>query len=165
MPPFRRLSSFLFIPTVGPVLSLAGQIVAAIPLDPAILHGRLENGLTYYILENGTPEDRVELRLVVNAGSAVEADDQRGAAHFVEHLCFRGTRNFPEASLVGFLERLQRVERLMRVRTGRRRGVCARPADLVSRLFDNEVVAAPGHDVAELSGREVAVVEPGVEPL
>jgi zinc protease len=88
------------------ILNLSATESGVVPLDPAIIHGRLPNGLTYYIQENATPEDRVELRLVVDAGSVMETDAQRGAAHFVEHLCFRGTRSFPQASLVSFLEEL-----------------------------------------------------------
>ena len=73
-------------------------------VDPAIKVGRLDNGLTYFILENGRPEQRAELRLVVNAGSILEDDDQRGLAHFVEHMAFNGTRNFAKQELVEFLE-------------------------------------------------------------
>ena len=53
---------------------------------------------------NGKPEDRAELRLVVNAGSVLEDDDQRGLAHFVEHMAFNGTKNFPKQDIVNFME-------------------------------------------------------------
>jgi zinc protease len=72
--------------------------------DPAILHGSLDNGIRYYILRNTRPENRAELRLVVDAGSVLEDDDQLGLAHFVEHMAFNGTRNFPKNELVRFLE-------------------------------------------------------------
>lgn len=90
--------------------AVAGPLRAAapaderIPADPAITQGRLENGLCYYVQHNGRPEKRVELRLVVNAGSVEEDDDQQGVAHLVEHLCFRGTRHFPQSSLVHYLQ-------------------------------------------------------------
>jgi zinc protease len=73
-------------------------------LDPAIRHGRLDNGLTYYIRQNQKPENRAALRLAVNAGSVLEQDDQRGLAHFLEHMAFNGTRSFEKQELVNFLE-------------------------------------------------------------
>ena len=63
----------------------------ALPVDPAVLVGRLDNGLTYYVRANSRPQNTAELRLVVNAGSVLEDDDQRGLAHFVEHMAFNGT--------------------------------------------------------------------------
>jgi zinc protease len=77
---------------------------AVIPVDPAITTGRFPNGLRYYIRKNGKPEDRAELRLAVNAGSVLEDDDQRGLAHFVEHMAFNGTRNFPKLDIVNFVQ-------------------------------------------------------------
>jgi zinc protease len=73
--------------------------------DPKILIGRLDNGLTYYIRENKRPEKRAELQIVVKAGSILEDDDQQGLAHFVEHMAFNGTKNFPKQDLVNFLEK------------------------------------------------------------
>ena len=73
-------------------------------MDPAVRTGKLDNGLTYYIRKNTKPEKRVEMRLVVNAGSIQEDEDQRGAAHFVEHLGFRGTRRFPGDTLIHYLQ-------------------------------------------------------------
>jgi len=77
---------------------------ANIPIDPNIRTGKLENGLTYYIRNNGKPEDKVVLRLVVNAGSILEDDDQRGLAHFMEHMNFNGTKNFKKNELVDYLQ-------------------------------------------------------------
>jgi zinc protease len=79
-------------------------LTAALPLDSMIVHGRLENGIRYFVMRNGRPEKRAELRLAVNAGSVLEDDDQLGLAHFVEHMAFNGTRNFPKNELVHFLE-------------------------------------------------------------
>ncbi len=73
--------------------------------DSKILHGKFENGLTYYIRENKKPEKRAELRLVVKAGSVLEDDDQQGLAHLVEHMAFNGTKSFPKNELINFLER------------------------------------------------------------
>src|SRR4029453_3307860 len=78
------------------------------PTDPAITRGRLANGLSYYILANKKPEKRAELRLVVKAGSILEEEDQQGLAHFVEHMAFNGTKNFPKHEIVSFLASLGR---------------------------------------------------------
>ena len=91
-------------------LAIAGlllpRLAAAdpIPLDPAVRTGVLPNGLTYYIRKNVKPEKRVELRLAVNTGSVQEDDDQLGLAHLVEHLCFKGTKSFPKADLIHYLQ-------------------------------------------------------------
>ncbi len=77
-----------------------------IPTDPKIKTGQLANGLRYLIRKNALPEKSVELRLVVRAGSLNEADDQQGAAHFVEHLAFENSKNFPNKSLVSKLEEI-----------------------------------------------------------
>ena len=74
------------------------------PVDPNVKIGRLSNGLTYYIRHNSLPEKRVELRLVVNAGSVLEDDDQQGLAHFMEHMNFNGTKRFPKNELVSYLQ-------------------------------------------------------------
>jgi zinc protease len=75
-----------------------------IPVDPQITVGTLPNGLRYYIRANRVPENRAELRLVVNAGSVLEDNDQQGLAHFVEHMAFNGTTHFAKQELVKFLE-------------------------------------------------------------
>ena len=75
-----------------------------VPLDPNVRTGKLENGMVYYILKNGKPEKRAELRLAVNAGSVLESDDQQGLAHFCEHMAFNGTKNFKKDQLVKYLE-------------------------------------------------------------
>ena len=77
---------------------------APIPLDPAVKVGVLANGLTYYIRKNAEPKNRAELRLVIRAGSVLENDNQQGLAHFMEHMEFNGTKNFPKNELVNFLQ-------------------------------------------------------------
>lgn len=67
--------------------------------------GKLPNGLTYYIRKNVEPKNRAELRLVIKAGSILETEEQRGLAHFMEHMNFNGTKNFPKNELVNFLEK------------------------------------------------------------
>jgi len=80
------------------------RLDASLPADPAVRAGVLANGLHYYIRKNAKPEKRVELRLVVNAGSVLEEDDQRGLAHFLEHMAFNGTKHFPKTDVVKYLE-------------------------------------------------------------
>src|ERR1044071_2269137 len=76
-----------------------------LPVSPEVKVGRLANGLTYYIRKNNEPQNRAELRLVVNAGSILETDEQLGLAHFTEHMAFNGTKNFKKQELVDFLEK------------------------------------------------------------
>ena len=75
-----------------------------LPVDPKIKVGTLPNGIRYYIRKNLKPEKRAELRLVVNAGSILETDDQLGLAHFVEHTAFNGTTHFAKNDLVKYLQ-------------------------------------------------------------
>ena len=75
-----------------------------VPIDPNVKVGKLDNGLTYYIRNNGKPEDKVELRLAVNAGSIMETERQLGLAHLMEHMNFNGTKNFEKNDLVDYLQ-------------------------------------------------------------
>ncbi len=77
-----------------------------IPTDPAVTWGVLENGLRYAILPNEEPPNRVSMRLFVDAGSLMEADNQQGLAHFLEHMAFNGTKNFPPGEMVEYFQRL-----------------------------------------------------------
>jgi zinc protease len=95
----------LALPTL---LAAQGRVDLNAPLvlDSAVRAGRLPNGIKYFVRKNARPEKRAELRLVVNAGSILEDDSQRGLAHFVEHMAFNGTRRFPKADIVNYLERV-----------------------------------------------------------
>ena len=91
-------------------LSLMAIVVAVVsfgqtqlPVDENIRIGKLENGLTYYIRHNDKPAQRAEFYLATNVGAFQEADDQDGLAHFLEHMCFNGTKNFPDKSLLEYL--------------------------------------------------------------
>ncbi|NOR15815.1 MAG: insulinase family protein, partial [Candidatus Aminicenantes bacterium] len=75
-----------------------------IPVDPKVITGALENGLRYVIRENSQPQNRAELRLVINAGSVLEEDNQQGLAHFLEHMAFNGSKHFNKQELVQFME-------------------------------------------------------------
>jgi zinc protease len=79
---------------------------AVLALWPEVKHGTLANGLTYYVLAHHKPEKRAFLWLAVNAGSVQEDDDQRGLAHFDEHMAFNGTKRFPKAEIVNYLEKI-----------------------------------------------------------
>jgi len=72
-------------------------------MDPDLRYGKLENGFTYYIKANRMPEKRAELRLFVRGGSVQEDDDQKGLAHFGEHMAFNGTAHFPKQELLDYL--------------------------------------------------------------
>ena len=74
--------------------------------DPAVTWGVLENGLRYAIMPNAEPPERVSLRLYVDAGSLMESDEQQGLAHFIEHMAFNGTDNFPAGEMVEYFQRL-----------------------------------------------------------
>ena len=108
----------VYISAVALLISVSGVINAqtttktvqvpaseVIPLDPAIKIGKLPNGFTYYIRKNVEPKNRVQLYLVNKIGSILENDDQQGLAHFMEHMGFNGTKNFPKNDLVNYLQK------------------------------------------------------------
>ncbi|WP_421789002.1 M16 family metallopeptidase [Hyphobacterium sp.] len=73
--------------------------------DPSVTYGMLENGMRYAIMENDTPPNTASIRMALNVGSLVEDEDQRGLAHFLEHMAFNGSENVPEGEMVALLER------------------------------------------------------------
>ena len=97
-------------PAVGRDASAAAvesfALTQQMPVDPEVALGTLPNGLRFYVRPNLKPARRVELRLVVKAGSVLEDPDQLGLAHFVEHMLFEGTRNFPDQGINEFLASL-----------------------------------------------------------
>lgn len=82
---------------------MPGQI-PPLPVDSAVTVGKLDNGLTYYIRHNDTPKGQVDFYIAQKVGSVLEEENQRGLAHFLEHMCFNGTENFPGNSLIDWLE-------------------------------------------------------------
>lgn len=84
----------------------AQQQIPTIPLDPAVKTGVLSNGLTYFIRHNEWPEKRVDFYIAQKVGSMQEEENQRGLAHFLEHMCFNGTTHFPGDALKQYLERI-----------------------------------------------------------
>ena len=106
-------SAVLALTLVAPALAQQKPATAAtasialttpLPTDPKVKIGTLPNGIHYYIRKNAKPEKRAELRLVVNAGSTLETNDQLGLAHFVEHTAFNGTTHFAKNDLVKYLQ-------------------------------------------------------------
>jgi zinc protease len=89
---------------VSPIASAEYKLEDKIPFSPRLKLGTLPNGLTYYIQKNSLPAKKVELRLVVKAGSILEDDDQQGLAHFTEHMAFNGSTHFKGNELVSFLQ-------------------------------------------------------------
>ena len=88
----------------SPALAQTAANADALPLDPELTKGRLDNGMTYLIRTHRKPENRATLWLAVNAGSMQEDDDQLGLAHFLEHMAFNGTKRFKKQEIVDYLE-------------------------------------------------------------
>jgi zinc protease len=82
----------------------SAQQLAPVQMDPAIRYGKLDNGLTYYIRHNQQPKDRAEFYIAQNVGAILENDDQNGLAHFLEHMAFNGTKNFPDKGIIQYFE-------------------------------------------------------------
>lgn len=99
------LSSFLLLLLF---IGSYAQQIPPIPIDSQVRAGKLENGLTYYIRENKLPENRADFYIVQKVGSILEEENQRGLAHFLEHMAFNGTENFPGGedgkSIISYLE-------------------------------------------------------------
>ena len=93
-----------FIAALALAATAFGQQPQALPNDPEVKVGKLENGLTYYIRHNDKPANRAEFYLATDVGAFQEEDDQDGLAHFLEHMCFNGTKNFPDKKLLDWLQ-------------------------------------------------------------
>lgn len=103
----RRMMKLAFIAIAGfaclPV-AVRAQQMPPVPVDKEVRIGKLDNGLTYYIRHNEYPKNQVDFYIAQKVGSILEEDNQRGLAHFLEHMCFNGTRNFPGSSMIKWLE-------------------------------------------------------------
>ena len=91
---------------MGSTLTISAQQpqMPPLPTDPNVRIGKLDNGLTYYIRHNELPENRADFYIAQKVGSILEEDNQRGLAHFLEHMCFNGTTHFPGKGIINWLE-------------------------------------------------------------
>lgn len=96
---FIAIAGFACMP-----VAVRAQQMPPVPVDKEVRIGKLDNGLTYYIRHNEYPKNQVDFYIAQKVGSILEEDDQRGLAHFLEHMCFNGTRNFPGSSMIKWLE-------------------------------------------------------------
>lgn len=110
---FLWMVAFLFITSAAHAETSAGVRApvqdtlawdAVLPFDKGVLRGELDNGFTYYIRKNIEPKDRVVMYLATNVGSILENENELGLAHFMEHMNFNGTKNFPKNELVHYLQ-------------------------------------------------------------
>lgn len=108
MAKYKYLFSLLFILLWSSVSHLSAQQheLEPLPIDPNLRYGKLPNGLTYYIRHNELPKERADFYIVHNVGSMLEEENQRGLAHFLEHMAFNGSTNFPEKAMDRFTERI-----------------------------------------------------------
>ncbi len=84
------------------VLTMSAQ--TPLPLNPQVRHGVLPNGLSYYLLKNTEPEGRANFYIAQKVGSTLENQDQLGLAHFLEHMAFNGSKNFPGKNMLNYLQ-------------------------------------------------------------
>ena len=84
--------------------SVVGSAQNALPNDPAVKVGKLDNGMTYYIRHNDKPAQRAEFYLATHVGAIQETPDQDGLAHFLEHMCFNGLKNLPGKQMLEYLQ-------------------------------------------------------------
>lgn len=94
------LLGMVFVATTG-----IAQQSMPVPFDPNVRTGQLENGLTYFIRHNEKPAQRTNFYIAQKVGSILEEENQRGLAHFLEHMAFNGTKNFPGKNLLDYMER------------------------------------------------------------
>jgi len=102
--PVMLLIASMLLPGIIKAQSGDNPMLKPLPTDTAVCIGHLPNGLTYYIRHNEYPKGQADFYIAQKVGSILEEDNQRGLAHFLEHMCFNGTTNFPGSSLRDWLE-------------------------------------------------------------
>lgn len=103
----RIYSTLLFFLSIALGLNAQQKQIdwnSPVPVDPNFKVGKLDNGLTYYIRKNAEPKQRADFYIAQNVGAMLEEDSQNGLAHFLEHMCFNGTKNFPDKKLLNYFE-------------------------------------------------------------
>ena len=101
---YITLLAFALVLLAGCASSKASKADQTFKLNPDVVTGQLDNGMTYYVLKNAYPENRISLRLAVKVGSIAESDKESGVAHLIEHMCFNGTEHFEKNSLINYAE-------------------------------------------------------------
>lgn len=86
------------------ISAFAASAQTPLPLNPAVKHGTLPNGMNYYILHNEEPKERANFYIAQKVGSTLETPEQLGLAHFLEHMAFNGTKNFPGKNMLNYLQ-------------------------------------------------------------
>lgn len=102
----RQLFCLIVLLAATSFQGLFAQQMPPLPVDPTVRMGKLSNGLTYYIRKNALPEKRAFFYIAQKVGSIQEEPQQRGLAHFLEHMCFNGTKHFPNNNLIQYLEKI-----------------------------------------------------------
>lgn len=101
---FKKILSITLL-TLSTFMASAQQPAGTpLPLNPAVKHGTLPNGLNYYIMHNEEPKERVNFYIAQKVGSTLETPEQLGLAHFLEHMAFNGTTNYPGKNMLNYLQ-------------------------------------------------------------
>lgn len=100
----NKIKSLLLLLVAFITLPSVAQQLPQLPIDKDVRYGKLPNGLTYYIRHNALPENRANFYIAQKVGSVQEEENQRGLAHFLEHMCFNGTDNFPDNRIIKYCE-------------------------------------------------------------
>ena len=102
----KKIKALVLLLVAFVMLPVMAQQMPTLAVDKAVRIGKLPNGLTYYIRHNNLPENRANFYIAQKVGAVQEEENQRGLAHFLEHMCFNGTDNFPGDALIKFCERI-----------------------------------------------------------
>ncbi|MFA5848733.1 MAG: insulinase family protein [Bacteroidales bacterium] len=97
---------FLLVASFAFFVNANAQVPPTLPLDPKVRTGKLDNGLTYYVVKNAEPKGQAEFYIAQKVGAILEEENQRGLAHFLEHMAFNGSKNFPENGIISYLEKI-----------------------------------------------------------
>ena len=97
---------FSLAAVIAIAITASAQQAQPVPVDPAVRIGHLDNGLTYYIRHNEEPRGQANFYIAQKVGSILEDEEQRGLAHFLEHMCFNGTEHFPGNGIIKYCEKI-----------------------------------------------------------